>query len=367
MPEASCYLRQLAACVVAVVLLIVGFMVLVDPYRAFDAPAIDGFNAIKPRGSQQNTLSKSRILARWQARTVLLGNSRVEVGLDPQSTLWPAALRPVVNAAQAGTGPDAQLCRLREAIAAGKPDLVVLGIDFTDFLAANRPAEAAEASRDATCDNSALLWRSLFSINGIIDAVLTVVEQDRLTGATVDADGFSPGRHYLTHVSRIGYAGLFQQKLAEDRRKLANKSAPDAARAASQARLEELRAILRLARAEGITLVLYVHPFHETYLDLLRELGLWDGFEAWKQQVQAMVEAVNRAATGNGTLRLIELGGSDEPTLEPVSAKGDVHMRWYWEAGHYKSALGDRIIDAVLMAACLPPGSLPARDVCTTR
>ena len=80
-----------------------------------------------------------------------------------------------------------------------------------------------------------------------------------------------------------------------------------------------------------------------------------------------MVEAENRAATGNGTLRLIELGGSDEPTLEPVSAKGDVHMRWYWEAGHYKSALGDRIIDAVLMAACLPPGSLPARDVCTTR
>jgi hypothetical protein len=32
--------------------------------------------------------------------------------------------------------------------------------------------------------------------------------------------------------------------------------------------------------------------------------------------------------------------------MESVPAKGDrrTEMRWYWEAGHFKSALGDRVL-----------------------
>ncbi|KAF0102839.1 MAG: hypothetical protein FD187_798 [bacterium] len=36
--------------------------------------------------------------------------------------------------------------------------------------------------------------------------------------------------------------------------------------------------------------------------------------------------------------------------MEPVPLRGDraTEMRWYWEAGHFKRELGDRILEEVL-------------------
>src|SRR4051794_35563137 len=50
-----------------------------------------------------------------------------------------------------------------------------------------------------------------------------------------------------------------------------------------------------------------------------------------------------------GVGRLIDFSGYNEFTTEPVPSDGDrgAQMQWYWESGHYKSALGDHILATI--------------------
>jgi hypothetical protein len=82
-------------------------------------------------------------------------------------------------------------------------------------------------------------------------------------------------------------------------------------------------------------------------LEMLNDLGLWSSFEAWKRVI---VEAVERTpyVTPN-YIRIFDFAGYDEFTTEAVPPPGDrrSEMRWYWEPGHYKSLLGERILAVI--------------------
>ncbi len=349
MQNANRYLVQLAACGVAVSLLLAGFIVLIDPYRAFDTPSIAGINTIKPRAAQRSDLSKSRILERTHARTVLLGNSRVEIGLNPASDKWPAERRPVINAAQAGTPLSKSICRLKEAIAAGRPTLIVLGVDIQDFLVAQQPLESMPnkiPAKRTGCDTAHLMWSTLFSISSLVDAVLTAIGQDTQTGATIEANGFNPMREYQAHVRRVGYVGLFEQKLSEYTKEYKKKPSSNFIEPDRYLPFRDLRNIMRISSAEGIDLVIYFHPYHGQFLDLLRAAGLWDSFEAWKQQVYAMAAEESRGRLT--AIRVLDFSGYNEITTEIVPTDKAAPMKWYWEPGHYKSELGDIIIEEVV-------------------
>ena len=108
--------------------------VTVDPYRVFGSRVVEGFNALKPRATQRIRESKSSQVVRVRPGTLILGNSRAEVGFDPQSRLWPADARPVYNFAIPGSGIASARDHFRLALEAGRLKRVVLGVDFLDFL-----------------------------------------------------------------------------------------------------------------------------------------------------------------------------------------------------------------------------------------
>jgi hypothetical protein len=62
------------------------FCVAVDPYMIFNTPTLVGVNETKPRAYQQASLAKAHLLERTRPRTLILGNSRAEIGLDPTSS-----------------------------------------------------------------------------------------------------------------------------------------------------------------------------------------------------------------------------------------------------------------------------------------
>ena len=97
-----------------------------------------------------------------------------------------------------------------------------------------------------------------------------------------------------------------------------------------------------------IQLTLYIHPYHADYLDMLGDLRLWESFEDWKRH---LVSASRRTSTRFGTdIKIIDFSGYNEFTTEPVPYPGDTksEMRWYWEPGHYKSALGEHILERIV-------------------
>ena len=58
--------------------------VIVDPFWRFDLVNISGFNAQRPQFSAETRLAKLGVACRLQPSQVVLGTSRVEVGIDPQ-------------------------------------------------------------------------------------------------------------------------------------------------------------------------------------------------------------------------------------------------------------------------------------------
>ncbi len=338
--------RYLIACLLAAMAIVAGlglFVVAVDPYRAFDSPTIEGLNALKPRAMERGNVAKSRILARLNPRTLLLGNSRVEVGFDPQSPFWPGSWRPVMNGAQAGTGLRVALCRLNEAVEKTELQFVILGIDIQDFLVHEAPPNG---HGQAFCDDELALWRSLVGIDSVVDSALTLLQQDPQTGITMNADGFNPGRDNMVHVKRIGYRQLFAAKIDAYRKDYARKPAPMFEHPERYAPFRDLAAILRVTAAKNIRLVLFMHPYHAQYLDMLKEMHLMPSFEAWKRQIYALIDAENRHRTE--PVRVLDFSGYNEISTELVPQKGENDTRWYWEPGHYKKALGDRIIQAIV-------------------
>ncbi len=91
---------------------------------------------LKPRAAEQMGIAKTYQLERIAPKTLLLGNSRTEIGLDPMSPQFPAEQRPVFNASYAGRDVCTSLLMLRDAMAVRIPERIILGIDFQDMLVA---------------------------------------------------------------------------------------------------------------------------------------------------------------------------------------------------------------------------------------
>lgn len=357
--RARVYLAWLVGSFLLLGAVVAALNALVDPYRMFGTPAVVGWTALKPRIYEQIGIAKTYQLERIKPVTVLLGNSRVEVGINPDSPVWRAAAQPVFNAAEAGTGPFTALLMLREAIAAGRLRTAIVGIDFLDFLqhatdpATRLPAVGPDERRllvDRDGRPNAQRWRqewrdgliATLSADALFDSISTLMDQDPTTSATITPEGFNPLNEYRVFTERSGYHELFAQKNMIYETQYRTYPHPDFADPARFASFRYLFAILKAAAEARVDLVLYIHPYHADYLEMLHRVGLWPAFENWKRALAGVADDAHVA--------LFDFADYDTYSTEPVPPPGDRHkeMRWYWESGHYKSALGDRMLQVML-------------------
>ena len=160
--------------------------------------------------------------------------------------------------------------------------------------------------------------------------------------------GFNPLNEYRLFAARQGYNALFAQKNEVYKSQYRHYPAPDFVEPLRFPSFRYLHSIIGLAMAHDARLILFTHPYHADYLDMLHEVGLWEAFEDWKRSLVKVIETEARG--GSGDMHLFDFAGYDEFTTEWVPPPGDRHaaMRWYWEAGHYKSALGNEMLETML-------------------
>jgi hypothetical protein len=353
------YIAWMLGTVLTLAMLAIALTVFADPYYLFGTPRIAGVNALKPRVYQQASLAKTTQMERARPRTLLLGNSRIEIGFDPDSSAWPNSAQPVFNAAEAATSPLTAARRLEDADTTAPPKLVIAGVDFPDFFQPPSdpsfilpllPAEQrllVDRDGHPNADRWWQSWRDRFAatltVDALFDSVATLLDQDPQNGTTMTPRGFNPLREYRVAAQRVGYHGLFEQKLAAFAAQYRRAPKLDFS---DTSRIESFRYLDRLigtARAHSQRLILVINPYHAQYLDLLKKIGLWPAFMAWKDSVVRTVAASRMPA---GAIMLYDFSGYNEISEEPVPPEGDLHstMRWYWEAGHYKSTVGDKMI-----------------------
>lgn len=354
------YLLWMSTTIIVLAFLSVALGVLVDPYRMFGTPVVIGWTALKPRIYEHTGIAKTYQLERTAPRTVLLGNSRVEVGFDPASPEWPANARPVFNAGEAGRDLFTALFMLREAIATGRLKTVIVGLDFLDFLQTNYsdtfslpPVSAAErrllVDREGRPNSARTLqlWRdrvaSTLTIDAVTDSIETLLDQHPQTTTTMNPLGFNPLREYQVFVERSGYYELFAQKNATYTSEYRRFKPPDFSRPSQIVNYHYLRMLLQLAKAHDLQLILFTAPYHAEYLEMLHKVGLWPSFEAWQR---ALAEIVGTARQSGVRVTLFDFSVYDRFTTEAIPPPHDLtsQMLWYWESAHYKRALGDEML-----------------------
>lgn len=337
------FTRRFAVVLAALIALSVTAVVAMDPYRLYGTPTRAALNAKKPYPEHFQAEIKSTLALRQNAKGLLLGNSRMEIGFDPAVATFPQAAQPVFNLGIPGTGIENTVALLDRLLARGlRPQAIVLGIELTDFY--DDPAARFDAAQPESVLDT-LRWRfeTTFSMTALGDAWQTWrLRNSALEGMT--AQGLNPLAAYQKLAKQDGYYTLFRQKAEQSARSYARLSSKHLANGPSTS-LSALRHVMDLAAREGIGLELLIHPTHAQALALLEAQGLWQPFETWKRMMVGEVERVS-AASPAARIRLWDFSGFGGARCETIPPKGDrtSTMRWYWEAAHYRPELGAEVL-----------------------
>lgn len=344
------WLLSLVGMAVATVALTVG----VDPYGVLGTPRVAGLTADKPAAADWPRLTKPYMVERVRPETILLGSSNVDVGMDPDSPAWPAALRPVFNLAIDGAGPQTQFEYLQHALARTAPKLVLMGVSFEDALAwppdtgkrlsADVQAQWTFQARlrtrpDGRANTGYTLARlkdlafATVSLKAVRDSVLTLVSQGDPGATYQTALGQNTGGKFGRWVATEGQYALFMDK---ERQK-----APEFVRWLRHPMTDvgPVGDAIRLAQSQGARVIVYVIPSHAEELEMFRQLGMTPYYQAWKAELAAVVETA--AAPGN-PVTLWDFGGFSPYVTEAVPGPGDTRngLRWIWEPIHFRPELG---------------------------
>lgn len=322
----------------------------VDPYGYFGAPRVERFNALKPAAANKVRVVKPHVIIRVHPKTIILGNSRPEMGLDPSSAHWPAAMRPVYNLAIPGDSVPAQAGHATEALIATDASTLVWAVDFLDFIqdtsiplapAAPSPAENGAQDRLTGMGTTSLL--ALLSTQALTDSVWTVLAQFNADSPTRTELGFNPARDYLQVIANQGAFILFEQKrhylnnqLGHSRWRLF-----DADRATS-AEFAAFEGVLKLCAARNVRLIVLINPYHTEYLRIIDRHGYAGMMQTWKMAITDMVARYPQAQLWDFSEPHAYL---NEPAPDPDSRRP---LRWFWEPSHYRRELGEIMLARIL-------------------
>jgi hypothetical protein len=365
---------------------LVSFNIVVDPFRIFDLVSIAGLNEQRTQVSTRSRMAKAVRTCVVDATSVVMGTSRVEVGVNPEHPGWHNPGR-VYSLALAGMGIDEIEKTFRHLVHAS-PHLkeVAIGIDFLMFNA-NREAvvfgtEVGDFDpkrlllhRDQDCWQT--YARTVVDVAGpraLPYALRTIGTQMPEPGtpdfkmdtigawiAQYDHNGYR-GRYFdavLARVEKVGFRALLDggkgnaagqesayvrkiwRPLPEERYCMTAPGQPGT--------LDVFGDLLDVAQQSGVRVHIFINPIHARMLIALREAGLWPIYEDWKR---GLVRVNDEVAQKNGRepLPIWDFSGFNTVTTERVPELGDLKtpMLYWWEPSHHRAAAGTLTLDRVL-------------------
>jgi hypothetical protein len=341
------YVRTWTFAAIGALALIGAFNMLVDPYRYFAAPRIAGLNALKPRPDANLASVKLMAASQLQPQAVVLGNSRMDVAIDPLHPAWHG--RQAYNLGIPGGGICSAWSSLQVLRSGQGPELIVLGADFLDFLTRSQSLDCSAGAQPQPLQER---LRAIGSLSGLQASLDTVLMQSDPYPDELTEQGLSPVRNYERIAATDGYEAMFRQRAQETA--LSIMRAPHQLTLPGRTtslELETLRKIIADAIAHGSRLEIVIYPYHAQYLVMFDDAGLWPLFETWKRMLLAMVEQ-EAAGARTAQVRIWDFSGLTSYHAEPIPAPSarDARMQWYWEGGHFKQSLGNLMLQRMFAA-----------------
>jgi len=347
----SRYIKWTSAIVLGGSLLAILAVLIVDPYHLFRFVDVAGFNRIKPLPDMYREQIKLAQAKAIQPNLLLLGNSRIEVGLDPESPKLRERSYLAYNVALAGTSievANSMLDELRTSVAPPKSSIV--GLEFLDFLV--DPSKSQALPNKVESAFFPLEWRleTVFSIKAVADSWRTLRLQKVDDPQTMTTRGHTPLFEYNKFARNEGYYNIFRQRGQENAKVFVRK--PHSLRAAHgqpSASTDRLRRMLATMAQDGTEVHLLIYPYHAELMAMLSAAGLDAPMDEWKGMLVNEIDAVRKQFPA-ARITLWDFSGYGTVQCQVIPPPGDTHSvtKFYWEAGHFKTSVGELIFERIL-------------------
>lgn len=348
MADAARFIRIFFTLVLGVLIVTFSINLVVDPLGLFGMPTWRGFNAEKTQYQKYLRMAKPHAVRMLKPGGLILGTSRAE-NVDPGHPGWHAGAQPVYNMAIQSSRIHEVLRNLQHAQAQHRLAQVVLFLD--DFMFDPRtPSE--EGFEEARLDRERtprinMAWlddmvMALLSYDALAESITTVSSQGQKVSVLYLANGaHDPSRLQGAVDQKGGHRKMFLEQVRPAGREFTgDDSAP----------YEAFRAMLAFCRKNNIDLRLAINPMHAHMLELYWLNGAWEKLENWKRRLARIVEQEFADSHAGKPFPLWDFANYNSITTESVPPLGDTttRMRWYWESSHYKSAVGQLMLDRIL-------------------
>jgi hypothetical protein len=346
------YLKVFVAASLMIISSVGAFNWFIDPFGFFWSPAIEGVNLRKTQADEHVREVTPYRAEMMQPEVVIVGNSRTQVGLAAESSVFKDDL--VYNLSLPGASlPEELKHGLYQLAHNNNIKQLFIALDYRYFLhnyeltpkAQSKEQLLATLSRDPETvgEKCIRILPRLFSIDGLIASVKTLGTQ-QATGNVISRQGSNSGDYYLNVIQTEGKKRFIGQQL----RTLKEKFARDyldyrVSTAAENYNIALLRAFLQQAREiSSANITLFINPYHLAYWHIIDDTGHWSDYLQWKRDL-VMV------ATEFPEYQFWDFSLWHEYTTEPLNLSEDrTPMAGYWEIAHYRHRLGDAMIRRML-------------------
>jgi hypothetical protein len=268
-------------------------------------------------------LFKAVDIIKIQPKTIFLGSSRTDYGLNPDHTVL-NNYQPAYNSALGAASPYEMLAYLKHAIANQKDlKLVVIGLD--DFM-----FNELNGRNDENLDKR--LELTSLRLQDVIEFLFSI---DILSSSTKTLQANWQNPDYLSYHpnGQINLRPLDKNKEATKYRFGINlevyfKSFPEYK--LSKTFLNDFQEIVNICQQKNIELKVFISPTHATQLEAIRMAGNWQMFEEMKREIVKITP-------------VWDFSGYNSITTEPLTND----IKNYLDSSHYRKEIGDLILNLI--------------------
>lgn len=356
------YITTYFATLFTLISAIVIFNWFIDPFGMYWSSQVSGLNVVKPEAEKRSRITKAYRAPHVQPQILIVGNSRVEMGISPQHRQFKN--KRVYNQGMPGAGLAMQINYALSVIKQNRSlEQIVLSVDYLDFLIDVERSHHVNDSTSSTLSyqhrlegydsDKTKLWLQtkekvglVFSIDAL-KASLTTLSQQSSQVSSITKLGFNTADSYIPMIKNEGIIPLFKQKLnwLDQRLKREYLLLTSDNPAKYSSRFEHLLTLLSHAKERNIKVTMFITPYHYSYLQVLNDNNHWQKFLRWKASLVNFLYATDNQQE----VPLWDFSGFNIYTLEKTPiATPKVAMKWYWEPAHYRKELGDKMVDIML-------------------
>ncbi len=319
------YYNLLFLAVVSVPLLAVGlFNWAINPYGVFNSPEIIGINQAKLEKLKNGRLFKAVDITRIKPKTIFLGSSRTEYGLNPKHSALNNK-QPAYNSALGAATPY-ELFRYLEHAIVNQPELqlVILGLDEFMFNELNKEDTGLSESR---LEKRHLTIQDGINVTLSIQALQASQNTISLSKKFPEYRSFTPeGQLNLRQIDRDRSATNYRFERSTS---IYFNTFPEFI--LSKKYLNYLQKIVDLCREKDIKLHIFISPAHAARLQIIEQAGHWQTYEQMKREIVNITP-------------VWDFSGYNSITTEKIYND----MENYIDESHYHKQVGDLVINRIL-------------------